>query len=247
MMLPPFRKARRPLAALSALAVLFLALLLAGSAYAAEVTLLEPPAQVKRKGRQVWVLLKLGDEVNEGDSVRTGTGGRVELSITPKRQFRIGQVTEIEIPRLRGKERGFKAKVNLLLGRFWGSLRAPLQAALGENVAISTPLATIGVKGTTFGVDYDKKKKFSQVTVITGQIAVNPPPVEIGAPQEVAGPREIPSPKQISRADWTRLVSADQKLVIRPGEIPQTEPLTDEDKRDPWIAFNIARDRELGN
>ena len=54
---------------------LFLALLLACSAYAAEVTLLERPAQVKRKGTQVWVTLNLGDEVNEGDSVRTGTGG----------------------------------------------------------------------------------------------------------------------------------------------------------------------------
>ena len=232
---------------MAALPFFFLALLLAGSAYAAEVTLLERPAQVKRKGTQVWVTLNLRDEVNEGDAVRTGAGGRVELSITPKRQFRIGQVTEIEIPRLVGRKRGFKAKINLLLGRFWGSLRAPLQAALGENVTVSTPLATIGVKGTTFGVDYDKKKKAAQVTVITGQIAVNPPPVETGPPQEVAGPREIAPPQQISRAEWTRLVSADQKLVIRPGEIPQTEPLTDEDKKDPWIAFNIARDRELGN
>ena len=57
------------------------------AAEAAKVTYLVKPAQVKRQGENNWIFLNLGDQVREGDSVRTGTGARVELSITATRQF----------------------------------------------------------------------------------------------------------------------------------------------------------------
>ena len=215
-------------------------------AEAAKVTLLVKPAQVKRKGSAKWVFLNMGDEVREGDSVRTGGGARVELSVTPTRQFRIGQATEILLEGLDESrpQTKFTARIKLFLGRFWGSLRKPLAAHSGERFLVATNTATIGVKGTTFGVDYDKNRKETAVAVVTGVVAAQPPPVEAGPPTEVEGPREIAPPQEISREAWTRLVAADQKLIIRPGEIPRTEPLTDEDKRDPWIAFNIARDNQ---
>ncbi len=216
------------------------------AAEAAKVTYLVKPAQVKREDSTRWLSLNMGDTVREGDSVRTGIGARVELSITKKRQFRIGQATEIVLEGLDEKKpsEGLRASVRLLLGRFWGSIRTPLQGTFNERVRISTPTATIGIKGTTFGVDYDKKDKTTQVAVVTGQVAVVPPGKEFAPPTQIAGPREIAPPQEVSREEWTRLVAADQKLIIRPGEPPHTEPLTAEDKKDAWLAFNIARDQQ---
>lgn len=244
MISPPPRRPPKPLLALAAFLVFLLGLVFVPTpADAAEVTLLVRPVQVKHKGETEWKTLNMGDQVREGDSVRTGSGARVELSISPRRQFRIGAVTEIEIRELDEKKVGMKAKIGLILGRFWGSLRRPLRQGRGEEFSVATATAVIGIKGTTFGVDYDKETNVSQVSVVSGQVGVVPPkPPE--EPTEIAGPREIAPPQEISRDEWTKVVSADQKLVIRPGEEPTTAPLTDEDKADEWIAFNIARDRE---
>jgi hypothetical protein len=64
---------------------------------------------------------------------------------------------------------------------------------------------------------------------------------------EIAGPREVAPPQEISRDEWLLLVTRDQKVVIRPGEVPQTEPLTAEDKADEWVRFNTERDSQLAN
>lgn len=242
---PHSRRAARRLMRACLLALLLSLVLPPMMAEAAEVTYLVNPAQVKRKGESDWRFLNLGDKVFEGDAVRTGTGARLELSITPKRQFRIGQATEILLENLNESrpETGFSARIKLLLGRFWGSLRKPLADRAGERFDLATETATIGVKGTTFGVDYDKKSKETAVAVVTGLVGAQPPELP-GARTEIAGPREVAPPRPISREAWTRLVKADQKLIIRPGEVPETAPLTDEDKKDPWVAFNIARDNQ---
>ncbi len=241
---PPARgRLRRRLVFLWVL--LLAALLLAPMAVsAAKVTYLVKPAEVKRRGTQKWIALEMGDKVGQGDTVRTGFGARLELSITRKRQFRISQATEIYMDDLEEEKprSGLRARVSLLLGRFWGSIRTPLSSAFGERVEVATPTATIGVKGTSFGVDHDKETQDTRVAVINGSVEVNPPPKEAVAPTEIEGPREVAPPQEVSREAWTALVGADQKLVIRPGEAPRTEPLTEEDKKDEWVAFNIQRD-----
>lgn len=224
-----------------------LLLLAAGLAVAAEVTYLVKPAQIKRAGTEQWVSLKLGDTVHAGDTIRTGNGARVEVSLGEERVFRIGQATEVELPDLQeaGGGKGLQATFNLILGRFWGGVLKPLKAHYGERFEVRTATATIGVKGTQFGVDHDKESGASQLAVVKGVVQAAPPPSEMQAPVEVAGPREIAPPQEISRGEWLLLVERDQKVTIRPGEVPQVEPLTEQDKQDEWIQFNLERDRAL--
>ena len=214
----------------------------AQAAAAAQVTYLVHPVQIKSKGTTEWVRLNLGDQVSEGDSIRTGMGGRVEVTIEPNRLFRIGQATEIELPGFT-TQGGMKTRLNVLLGRMWGNIGKPLKEAAGESFQVTTKTATVGVKGTQFGVDYDKAQEASQVSVISGVVAAAPPaPVGV---TEIAGPHEIAPPQEISQAQWQVLVQHDQKVIIRAGGIPQVVPMTAEDKADEWIAFNIQRDKEL--
>lgn len=227
--------------------LLFAVLLLAPALLmAAEVTYLVRPVEVKRKGVARFVPLKLGDQVHAGDVIRTGFGGRVEITISEKRVFRVGQASEVELPELEDdKDKGIRAKFNLLLGRFWAGIIRPIKSTQTEKFQVQTATAVIGVKGTQFGVDYDKKEDASQVLVIKGVVAAQPPGQEKEAPVEVAGPREVAPPQEISRGEWLLLVSKDQKVVIRPGEVPHVEPVTAEDKADEWVRFNTDRDRAL--
>ena len=106
----------------------------------------------------------------------------------------------------------------------------------------ATKTATIGIKGTRFGVDYDKTDDSSQVSVSEGVVAAVPPPRQ--AVTEIAGPREIAPPSEVSQAQWQVLVGRDQKVIIRPGQDPKVVPMTDADRNDEWIAFNNKRDKE---
>jgi hypothetical protein len=227
------------------MAVLLLALALLGAAplaaWAAKVTFLELPVQIKRKSTAAWVRLNVGDEVKEGDALRTGMGGRVEVTIAPKRVFRVGQASEVEVPSLEDKQ-GMKATMQVVGGRFWASLRTPLKEAFGEQFEVKTATATIGVKGTQFGVDYDKEQKTSSVTVVDGVVSAATPK-QAGPAEEIAGPREIAPPEEISRDQWLVLVTRDQKVIMRPGEEPKVVPMTPEDKQDEFLLFNQERDR----
>jgi hypothetical protein len=234
-----------PLLLLAALALLVLCVGPA-LASAAEVTYLVRPVEVKRKGTQKFIVLNLHDQVYAGDTIRTGFGARVEITISNKRVFRIGQASEVELPELEdSKDEGIKARFNLVLGRFWGGLLRPLHNLQAERFEVQTATAVIGVKGTQFGVDYDKKVDETRALVIDGTVAAQPPPTQKKAPVEIAGPREVAPPQEISRAEWLLLVTRDQKVVIRPGEVPKAEPLTAEDKADEWVKFNTERDAAL--
>ncbi|MDH4247037.1 MAG: FecR family protein [Deltaproteobacteria bacterium] len=215
----------------------------AGVAAAQEVTLLERPVQVKRKDAKDWTVLNLGDKVKKGDAIRTGMGARVEITLGNKRVFRIGQASEVELPELEGGEnKNTNAKVNLVLGRFWAGLLKPLKGGT-ERFEVQTETATIGVKGTQFGVDFDKESKASAISVITGTVAAVPPPPE--EKHEVAGPREIAPPQEITREEWSVLVTRDQKVIIIPGQAPKVVPMTAEDKADDWVKFNTDRDAAI--
>jgi hypothetical protein len=226
------------------MAVLFL-VLLSSPAFAAKVTLLQRPVEVKRAGQTQWRPLNVGDEVNEGDSVRTGAGGRVEITIAEKRVFRIGEASEIALDKLLLKDQDLNGKVRLLLGRVWSAILVPLKEAAGEQYVVETPTATMGVKGTRFDVDFDGKTKALETTVLEGQVVANPTKAPPGPPTEIAGPRQIAPPQQITRAEWVVLVSANQKLIFLPGQDPKVVPITDEDRADDWVKFNDARDEEL--
>ena len=227
------------------LVLLVAALLLplsAPSAQGAQVTYLEGTAQVRAAGQIHWRALRLGDRVGQGDALRTGSAARLEVTLSPRRQIRIGPASLLLLETLR-EQGGLDARLRLQAGRFWASLRRGLSRQEKERFAIATPASTIGVKGTRFGVDFDQKTETMQVAVVEGQVAVDGAPREIEAPRQVPGPREIAPPREISREQWSRLVSQGKKLVVRAGDAPRVADLMPEDRQDPWMRFNLERDQ----
>ena len=212
------------------------------SLQAAQVTWLEGSAQVRRAGESDWSRLAVGDVVREMDAVRTGSAGRVEITFSPRRQARLGPASQVVLHRLRGQG-PFNAGLDLVFGRLWASLRAGLNEGRGERFSITTPTSTVGVKGTRFGVDFDPLSQAGRVAVIDGQVAVASRPRELGPPRQVPGPREIAPPQEVTREQWTRLVSGGEKLILRPGEVPQVSPLSQAERDEPWVRWNLQRDQ----
>jgi hypothetical protein len=232
-------------AALGAAAAVLLLAVLAAPALAAKVTLLQRPVEVKPAGQTKWSPLNVGDELAEGDSIRSGHGGRAEITIAEKRLFRIGEDSEVQIDKLVLKESDMQGKVRLLLGRVWSSILVPLRAGREEEYQVVTATATLGIKGTRFDVDYDGKTKALQATVLEGKVVANPIPEPAAPPTAIAGPREVAPPQRITRQEWVLLVSANQKLIFVPGQDPKVVPITADDRQDEWVKFNDARDAQL--
>ncbi len=125
-----------------------------------------------------------------------------------------------------------------------GRVDPSFENTAGREILGRDSSATIGVKGTQFGLDHDGKSKVSRLLVLQGEVAVVPPGDEDKL-VEVEGPREIPGPQEITEEEWLLVVGRDQKLIIRPGEAPRVEPITAADRRDEWVRFNLERDRLL--
>lgn len=235
---------RLGLCALAALMLVALLLRAAGLAWGAEVTYLERPVLVKSAEERRWRTLSAGDTVTEGDSIRTGRGGRVEIRLGPRRVFRVGQSSFVRLDRLVQRRNSMRVRLRMFLGRVWSSMLKPLDAAT-EAYAVLTPTVTLGIKGTRFDVAFRARDKRMQALVLQGEIEAKGTAEVRGPPIEVPGPQQVAPPQEITREEWTILVRADQKLTFVPGEDPVLVPITPADLDDEWVRFNTARDEAL--
>ena len=239
-----FRPMRR-VGLVGGLALLWgLSLFLALPAGAAEVSLLVRPVEIMRAGQTRWEPLQPRTEVAAGDRLRTGRGARVEISLAPKRVFRLGPASELALPALPSKEQAQRpSRLSLIFGKLWTAIQRTRRPASYE---IQLPTATIGIKGTRFGVSFDQPTGQAEVVVIEGQVQARPITSKAQIPKEVQGPREVPGPQEVPFEEWLRVVSSQQKLVLGADGVPRILPVAASDREDPWVAFNLGRDTQLG-
>lgn len=227
-------------------------LVLPAWAQAAKVTFVSRPAEVMHKGNPKWVPLNVGDAINAGDVMRTGTGGRVEVMLEAKRVIRMGQASQMELTEhlLGAGGQSQTTTINVKFGRLWNTVARPLNSKKGESFRVNTPTATLGIKGTRFNVDFDKLEKTLGVAVKEGAVAAQSVPEENGGAgadkaHEIAGPGEVAPPQEISREEWQTVVAANQKLVVGPDGKTRVSALTEADLNDDWMRFNEERDQAL--
>jgi tetratricopeptide (TPR) repeat protein len=86
-------------------------------------------------------------DVNEGDRIKTGSDGRIELSLQDGSRLNMGNNTEMEITRFLVD----KDKRNGTIFVVRGKLRAAIAKFLGRtDMRVKTPTAVAGIKGTDF-------------------------------------------------------------------------------------------------
>jgi FecR-like protein len=155
--------------------VIFIALIVAGSAVAQDrkpisrdeqslyvvsakagvVNVIEGEANSKRD-KADWAKLMSGDELREGDTVKTGANGRAEILLTPGCYLRLAENTEFILSSVSDS----KLKIELLVG-----------SAIIEASAIEDPV-TVATPKTEFSIIRDGLYRFNAVADGKAEAAV---------------------------------------------------------------------------
>lgn len=93
----------------------------------------------------------VGAPVLRGESIRTGPKARVELTMLDETRLTLGADTVFDLERYDlGRQRGEGAVLVRLTKGAFRAVTGKLDALRGGPFEVSTPLATIGIRGTDF-------------------------------------------------------------------------------------------------
>lgn len=116
--------------------------------------------------------LVAGQEIYEGDVVRTSANATARLLMRDKGVLDLGpgSVLAIKTYRVEPQRRSRFASLSLVVGRVW----AKVTKAVGNdsNFEVTTTQAVAGVRGTEFVVNVDESGA-TEVTVVAGAVAVS--------------------------------------------------------------------------
>lgn len=119
-------------------------------------------------------LLGLRSEVHEGDQISTERNTYTRVKFNDGGEITLRPNTQVQVANYSFKENQ-PAKDNLVISLFKGGLRA-VTGLLGkrsrDNVAFRTPTATIGIRGTNFGLLFCQND-CSEVPTVSGQAPAN--------------------------------------------------------------------------
>lgn len=135
------------------------------AAAGAQVSYLAGPAFVRYENVDEWVAAEQGMPVTEGDELRTGEGGRLELLLPGGSLARVDQFSSFDMIALDPDLASFYLAAGDIYMQFAGGKRATME--------VETPVAELraGV-GSTFGVWQDDDGESLQVRVVHGVISV---------------------------------------------------------------------------
>jgi ferric-dicitrate binding protein FerR (iron transport regulator) len=134
------------------------------------ISFVEGDVSLRSSGAAGWERAKVGTRLGSGDTVRTGTSSRAEISCATGK-VRLYENTVIIVPEVtdEGEKRDLRGvKLDDGTGLFNIRKRG---AERGFEVRTSNIIA--GVKGTLFAVEHEKGKRRSKVAVYRGVVRVS--------------------------------------------------------------------------
>ena len=113
-----------------------------------KITGLKGQAQIRAKNNIPYGSLKKGDTVSEGNWIKTGVDGWVELTLNDKSRFTLANNTEFEVTSFLVTKNKREGTFNLAQGK----LRASVVKLAGKQsgMTVKSGTAVAGIKGTEF-------------------------------------------------------------------------------------------------
>lgn len=140
-------------------------------------------AQVLYGGEGTWVPLNVGDVIKEGDVITTDKNSVVDIKLDDKTFSRIAESSVIEIKKaetaeyeinrfpFKTKKPMKKIKLDLKLGKLLSKVG---ELKIQDKFEVMTPVAVVGVRGTTFEASHGNK---TTIKVLSGIVSVMNPAV----------------------------------------------------------------------
>lgn len=167
----------------------------------AVVAAMEPPADVGRSGS--WVPASLGTPIRQGDSLRTGPGGRLRVIFVDDSVLTLAPESEVVVDEGIYDPNG--GRVRSVMELLSGKVRALVNETAGGAADLGTPTAVAGVRGTDFVVVYDENAASTEVVGVSGKVGVRS---KLG----VVAPEVTVEPHYYTRVDRGRLPTKPERL-----------------------------------
>jgi len=179
--------------------------------------------ELKRAADDSWSFAKNGDELQAGDSLRTGNDGLATLTFYDLTQSRLGPGSEIRISELQvpGASSSLLIRLDLQAGRLWSHILRLFE--LDDTFAVTAQKTVATVRGTTF----DLERKADGLSLAVTESAVELSGVATG-PDGKGGPLVVSE---------GFMVSLDGR-----GGLGQTSALSDAVLEGDWFDSNGHRD-----
>ncbi len=126
--------------------------------------------QVKAKGSSGFVAAKEGQDLKQGDALKTDATGRAEIAYTDGSLTRLGESTEFSITKLTNKKGARQTQGTLTVGSTWN--RAAKVSESG-SFEIKAGGATAAVEGTAFVVSCAQAGVACSITAVVDDISVD--------------------------------------------------------------------------
>ena len=134
------------------------------------VSFVQGDVTVKGDGAAEWVAAEVGRLLASGDTIKTGSSSRAEISCATGK-MRLYENTVIIVPEVvdEGDKKDIR-QVDLDDGTGLFRIR---KRGVENGFEVRTSNIIAGVKGTLFGVQHGKKERYSKVAVYRGVVAVS--------------------------------------------------------------------------
>jgi hypothetical protein len=125
----------------------------------------QSPCEVQRaQVPEKWFPVRVGLELKDGDTVRTGRRGKADLSLSDGSRMSLGPESQMQVKETAG---------NRLFGLDFGRMKSFVKKLKGgSKFEVRTPLAAASVRGTVFETGYDAESKEGFVEVDDGVVGV---------------------------------------------------------------------------
>jgi hypothetical protein len=208
------------------------------------VTYVEGKARLAGAARKNTLMVNT--EIGPGDTIITGSNGRVECIVNGETVVRVRENTALAVNALREMERQQgETSMGFSFGAIWTKMKKFSDGV--SRFRLQMPTAIAGVHGTVYQAEVDRDTS-CEVSVYDGEVSVKgslPDVPEPGAVHEVSGPHEIEGPHEVSREEWERIVRSMQRIRIDKQGIPSEAVAFKRNPDDSWEQWNLERDRRI--
>lgn len=187
--------------------------------------------KVKVIAANEWQNLKIGDEINQSDTIKTGNDGAASLNIYDKSIVHIGADSEVKLDELSiNKEKFAETKISLYVsvGRIWA--RVINLADRNSSFEVSSDNTVATVRGTAF----DFQVSSSTLTTVRGAENVI----------EVALIEKADKSKVIKKITITEGLEAVVSGKDKAGST-KIQPIPKVEKEGQWFKDSLAKDQKI--
>jgi len=94
------------------------------------------------------IAMMVGTAVEQDQTIETGVGARLEINFVDGTTFTVGEKSKVTVDRFVFNPGGNKNVLKLAVVGPFRFISGKLSKSLGANVSVTTPFATIGIRGT---------------------------------------------------------------------------------------------------